>query len=89
MKKVRPHVCVSIVLAACLLGGCSITDESLLYESVVMEKQIEGKLECVEGNSVASEWVDTETGVHYFFTSAGGLVVRLNADGTPYVDKGE
>ena len=45
-------------------------------------------LECLTSENYAytAEYRDKETGVHYFYTYKGGLTVRINADGTPYVD---
>ena len=39
-----------------------------------------------ENYAYTAEYRDKETGVHYFYTYKGGLTVRINADGTPYVD---
>ena len=30
-------------------------------------------------------YIDPETGVNYFIRSNGGITLRVNADGTPYV----
>lgn len=32
------------------------------------------------------EYRDTKTGVHYYKNSRGELIIRYNADGTPYTD---
>lgn len=81
---------LSVLCVTCTVNGCSgASSEDVsqaMKESVVGETQVDGKLECIEGNYICSEWKDMETGVHYFYTLTGGLEARLNADGTPYVD---
>ena len=47
-------------------------------------KQIE--LKFIKGNRTLKEYVDTETGVHYFYTLYGSLTPRYNIDGTLYKD---
>lgn len=77
-KKTSATLLVLIILAT--LSACGEVQQK------TGETQINGVLECIDGNSICSEWRDTETGVHYFFCYEGGLEVRLNADGTPYTD---
>lgn len=66
------------------LTGCSDTGQSI--SSTVGDTEVNGKLECVDGNLVCSEWRDTETGVHYYYTQYRGLVLRVKEDGSPYTD---
>lgn len=86
MKKKVIAIMIIAIVAAGITGCSEITSGENLYESIKGEKQISGKLECVDGNGICSEWVDTETGVHYFYTNLGGLEQRVNADGSPYVE---
>lgn len=65
-----------VITSAFLITGCSTTGET----------QVQGQLKCIAGNYTCSEWVDTATGVHYYYTYNGGLELRVNADGTPYTD---
>lgn len=74
---------VAILLGLIISATLSACDA---VPQTVGETQINGVLECINGNSICSEWRDTETRVHYFYSQAGGLEVRLNADGTPYTD---
>lgn len=76
-KKIIAVMFIAIVMVG--ITGCS----NYIYD-VKGEKQVSGKLECVDGTYSCSEWIDTETGVHYFFTPEGGLILRVNADGSPY-----
>lgn len=83
MKKIVIFAFCIIVAAS--LTGCGTIDTDRLYESNVGEIQCDGKLRCVSGDGICSEWIDTETGVHYFYCQLGGLTPRLNADGTVIV----
>lgn len=82
MRKKIIAVMITMIIAVSATG-CGETE---LTESIKGEKQISGKLECIAGDGVCSEWIDTETGVHYFYTAIGGLELRVNADGSPYVE---
>lgn len=73
---------IIIIAIVVLIVG---TSRSLDKDDAKWKKQISGKLECVDGTYKCSEWVDTETGVHYFYTRQGGFELRVNADGSPYV----
>lgn len=81
-----------VVTFALSITGCSGETESstddYYYEpnSIAGETEVRGQLKCIAGNSICSEWVDTVTGVHYYYTYKGGLELRVNADGTPYTD---
>lgn len=77
------------IIIAMSMTGCTMETQASYKNSTVGEMQADGKLECIAGNGVCSEWRDTETGVHYFFTATGGLELRVNADGTPYTDSEE
>lgn len=76
MKKKVLMLVVTFAIASALCGRFGESEET----------QVNGTLECIAGNGICSEWKDTETGVHYFYTHKGGLEVRLNVDGTPYAD---
>lgn len=73
MKKI---ISLILVIAIILLVGCAETTEA-----------------DTQKNYIQDDWdytivVDKETGVNYikyWDARAGGLTVRLNADGTPYV----
>lgn len=80
MKEFVLAVITIIAMAAIIVGVTELSD------GIRGEEQISGKLECVDGTYTCSEWVDTETGVHYFYTRRGGLELRVNADGSPYVE---
>ena len=69
-----------MITFAFLITGCSATGDA------TGETQVQGQLKCIAGNNMCSEWVDTVTGVHYYYTNRGGLELRVNADGTPYTD---
>lgn len=70
------------ILVAVSVTGCGTTNTDRFHESIVGEIQCDGKLRCISGDGICSEWIDTETGVHYFYCQLGGLTPRLNADGT-------
>lgn len=72
---------------ACLFCACKTAMKLKIKNSVAGEQQLNGKLVCIAGNGTCSEWIDTETGAHYFYTAFGGLELRVNADGTPYTEK--
>lgn len=80
-----------VITFAFLITGCSGEAESHADDyykpnRIVGETEVQGQLKCIAGNSTCSEWVDTVTGVHYYYTYRGGLELRVNADGTPYTD---
>ncbi len=76
-----------VVFSVCyLITACTYTEEN----SAVGLEMLGGTLKCVSGDRYCTEWVDTETGVHYFMTyEGGGLTVRVMPDGTPYIDAKE
>lgn len=53
-------------------------------ESNVGSSEFGGNLVCISGNRLLAEYIDIETGVHYFFNFPDGLTTRVNEDGTPY-----
>jgi hypothetical protein len=80
-----------VIAFAFSITGCSEEAEALADEyynpnSIAGETEIQEQLKCIAGNNICSEWVDTVTGVHYYYTYKGGLELRVNADGTPYTD---
>lgn len=89
MKKT---VFIALVLAVLTfsLTACN-TEEFEIVEnrSVAGETQVDGKLRAIAGNYLCSEWVDTETGTHYFYTYRGGLTPRLSSDGTPMTEEAQ
>lgn len=80
MAKKKTIITLLVIAIIIVLAGCDSTDYSLKGEGTE-ESQVEGKLIKVAGNNVCSEWVDMETGVHYFYTYKGGLSVRYNEKG--------
>jgi len=58
----------------------------VLNYSVVDETRVNDQLKCIAGDRICSEWVDTKTNVHYWYTQRGGLMLRVNEDGTPYTE---
>ena len=84
MKQIKIFV-IAAIIAATSLTGCEarendLSDNKELYGDDVLETVGE-----TYGVSFC-EIRDTKTGVHYFVSKPGGITVRLNADGTPYVD---
>lgn len=71
------------VIVAFSFTGCS-DDNGIARETQSQESW--APLKRVWTGSICSEWVDTETGVHYYYTAHGGFILRVNADGTPYTD---
>lgn len=55
--------------------------------SPILEKRLDGQMEKIKEDAVYSEWVDRETGVHYYYTHSGGFELRVNADGSPFCEK--
>ena len=87
MKK-TVFITLILVVLTISLTACSAEEfEIVENRSVVGETQADGKLRAIAGNSLCSEWVDTETGVHYFYTYIGGLTPRLLPDGTPMAEE--
>lgn len=84
MKQIKIFV-IAAIIAVTSLTGCEArendsSDNKELYGDDVLE---------MVGNDHGATFYeirDTKTGVHYFISRPGGIVVRLNADGTPYVD---
>jgi uncharacterized protein YxeA len=75
MKKV---ISLILVLTIVLLAGCVETTEA------------DTKTNYIQYNLDYTILVDEETGVNYIQYNSynkGGLTVRLNADGTPYVSE--
>lgn len=74
MKKI---ISLILVIAIMLLVACAGTTEADTQTEYIQE--YEGKYQIL---------VDKETGVNYIVYNShykGGITVRLNADGTPYV----
>ena len=75
MKKI---VSLILVIAIMLLVGCDNTEADTQYKYIQ------------ERSSKCCIYVDEETGVNYIKyidVYGGGITVRLNADGTPYVSE--
>lgn len=47
----------------------------VLNYSVVDETSVNDQLKCIAGDRICSEWVDTKTNVHYWYTQRDGLVL--------------
>lgn len=86
-NKVLKLLSVLIVIIFC--SSCSVMTTETDNSDKYVEKQINGELVKIQGDNICSEWVDTKTGVHYFYTYRGGLEIRLSADGTPYTGESD
>lgn len=73
-KKVMFAVLVMLVT----VSGCGFTVKS----SVKNETACSDMLIKVAGDDVCSEWVDYETGVHYFVVNSVCICPRYEADGS-------
>ena len=60
------------------LVGCSVPEETQTSESNSISK--------INGSYVY-EFIDSDTGVHYLLSSRGGMIPRLNSDGSIMCDK--
>lgn len=89
MRKSNVFVALAIFVAFSVCGCTAKVDklQEIAEKDIAGEEQISGKFRCIDGNAVCSEWVDTETGVHYFYTYSGGLTPRLLPDGSPVVEE--
>ena len=75
MKKI---ISLILIIAIILLVGCADVTEADTQTNYIQE------------DYYSEIYVDKETGVNYviynnYHTGSGGITVRLNADGTPYV----
>ena len=86
MKKALKILVIIMIVSAFGIMGCSILEEPDMNAATVEEQQLGGQVEKIKGNNVCSEWVDRETGVHYYYTYSGGFELRVNADGSPYCE---
>lgn len=78
MKKI---VSLILVIAIMLLVGCEDASQADTQYKYIQDR-----------NSKCCIYVDEETGVNYIKyidVYGGGITVRLNADGTPYVSEVE
>lgn len=92
MKKIM----CCLLLSACLctlLVGCSIDEVVNADPNPVSTVSKEKKLRKIDNNDIY-EFVDSDTGVHYWIYShrmgnsgQGGMTPRLNSDGTVMVTK--
>lgn len=72
MKKIIA-IAMCLFLMACMLCGCGSENE--MHEA---------------DNMYIAIYVDKDTGVNYYIYSAGyrgGMTIRVNADGSPYVSE--
>lgn len=74
MKKLS----ILFLCVVCLLTGCS--------ESCNCDTNIQRIGTYGDGTFIVSEFIDTETGVHYLVGKYGGTSVMYNSDGTIKVD---
>ena len=82
MKK---NIIAVVVIMLLALTGCS----SVVETSDALSSE-EPSYEIVAYSQHIGVYVDPETGVNYMIYNgynSGGMTVRLNADGTPYVTK--
>lgn len=89
MKRIKVLAAI-VIITILTFAGCAKMSEKAenVEENVEENKYGANALECLTSDNYAypSEYRDKETGVHYFYSYKGGLTVRINADGTPYVD---
>jgi hypothetical protein len=85
MKRIKVLAAIAIITVLTFTGCAKISEKA---ENTEENKYGADALECLTSENYAyiAEYRDKETGVHYFYTYKGGLTVRINADGTPYVD---
>lgn len=86
MKNEICKVIACAVIAASLMTGCGENEEKPDYE-----KKSHAQLEFIQKYKIGEclgyyEFIDTETGVHYFGTPEGSITPRYKADGTLYCD---
>ena len=88
MMKRALKITMAVMLASTTgITGCSIAEKPDMDIATVEEQQLGGQIERIKGNNVCSEWVDRETGVHYYYTYSGGFELRVNSDGSPFCEK--
>lgn len=75
MKKKAVIVALVILVT---VSGCGFAEKS----SVKNETACSDMLIKVAGDDVCSEWVDYETGVHYFVVNSVCICPRYEADGS-------
>lgn len=75
MKK---KVMLAVLVMFAAVSGCGFTAKS----SVKNETACSDMLIKVAGDDVCSEWVDYETGVHYFVVNSVCICPRYEADGS-------
>lgn len=86
---------ILIMMLCCILCGCGAYESNA--QVVDMSKtnsykpkaktECDGKLEKIAGDTVCSEYIDTETGVHYWYVYSSGFTPRYNSDGTLMVGR--
>lgn len=94
MKRFLVCICILVFVAMEVYvdvnePNITVVAKSMDTSSVVGDFQVEGKLKCIAGNQICSEWIDTETGVHYFYTPEGGLTPRYNSIGEVMITWGD
>ena len=86
MKKIISVIITAIILVLIIFtvsvftGGCELNDTELLHS----------RFEIVEqnfGTHIDTLYVDTETGVMYWYRSDQGLTPLLDSDGKPLIYK--
>lgn len=75
MKK---KIILAVLVMLVAVSGCGFTKKS----SVKNETACSDMLIKVAGDDVCSEWIDVETGVHYFCVNSVNLCPRYRADGS-------
>jgi len=75
MKK---KIMIVFLAVAVAISGCGASKKS----SVKNETACSDMLIKVAGDGVCSEWIDIETGVHYFCINSVCMCPRYNADGS-------
>lgn len=85
MKRIKVFAAIAVITTLTLAGCAGMSERA---EDADEDKYGASALECIAGDNMESigEYRDKETGVHYFSVYREGFTVRINADGTPYVD---
>lgn len=82
MKKILVLLTMSVLLCTFLMGCIASSSELVDKEEMTPYVLVEGNIDAT------ALYVDAETGVTYVWMKgfkSGGITLRVNADGTPYI----
>ena len=87
MKNKRFMALMLVILMTCFLCGCTIRVTEQVHTADdrgenTVEYQCEGQLKRISKTDICTEYIDVETGVHYWYVFRSGFSPRYNADGT-------